>query len=177
MSEEPDSDHFLSTLERLNLCDPLSENTRKERRFLLGLSFIAVAVAQTGLIPTKIEALGIAVEKTDQKAILFLLAVLVAYLLITFIIYATIDFVRFRGAYNSALLNHLQTEHGFYREKDEPKDPPHERTRKRLRRRIGFYMVMSRRSSFVRTVWEFLFPIVMGTYAIAVAFWTRAHIS
>ncbi len=177
MFKEPDSHQFLSTLQQLNLCDPLSETTRKERRFLLVLSFIAVAVAQTGLIPTKIEALGIAVEKTDQKALLLLLSVLVAYLLITFIIYATIDFVRFRGAYNSALLNHLQSEHGFYREQDEPKDPPHERTRKRIGRRIGFYMVMSRRSAFVRTGWEFLFPVVVGIYAIVITLWTRAHIA
>jgi hypothetical protein len=177
MSEEPDSHHFLSTLQRLNLRDPLSENTRKERRFLLLVSFIAVAVAQIGLIPTKIEALGIAVEKTDQKALLLLLTVLVAYFLITFIIYATMDFVRFRGAYNAALLNHLQSEPGHYREKDDPKDSPHEQIRKRLNRRIGLYMVIGRRSGFVRMGWEFLFPIVVGTYAIVMTLWTRAHIS
>ena len=177
MSEEPDPHEFLSSLQRLNLRDPLQENTRKERRLLLIASFIAIAVAQTGLIPTKIEALGIAVEKADQRAFLLLLAVLVIYLSLTFIIYAATDFVRFRGAYNSALLTHLQNEHGFYREQDEPTDSPHERICKRLNRRIGFYMVASRRSAFVRTGWEFLFPVVVGTYAVVITLWARAHIS
>jgi len=177
MTTPPANDEFLSELERLNLSDPLSEHTRKERRFLLGVSLVTVAVAQTGLIPTKIEALGIAVEKADQKALLLLLAIMVAYLLVTFIVYAAADFVRLRGAYNSALLHHLQSEHGFYREKHDPTDPPHERTRKRIKNRVGFYMVMSRRSAFIRTAWEFFFPIIVGLYAVVITLWTRAHLS
>lgn len=176
MSDPISPHHFLSELQRLNLRDPLREITRRERRLLLVMSFIAVAVAQTGLIPTKIEALGIAVEKTDQRAFLLLVAVLIGYLLVTFVIYATSDFVRLRGVFNSTLLRHLQTEHGFYPEKDAPSDNVRERAWKRMERRIGLYMKLGRWSSFVRTIWEFFFPLGVGAYAVVVTLWTRAHL-
>lgn len=168
--------HFLSRLQRLNLRDPLRANTRKERRLLLVLSFIAIAIGQSGLIPTKIGALGIEVERTDQRALLLLLTVVVAYSLVTFIIYAASDFVRLRGAYNSALLTHLQKEDGFYPAEDEPSDSPRARTWKRLERRVGLYMRLARTSAVIRTAWEFFFPVGVGLYAITVTLLTRAHL-
>jgi hypothetical protein len=38
--------------EALLLRDPLNEGTKKERRFLLGLSLISIVVVKTGLMPT-----------------------------------------------------------------------------------------------------------------------------
>lgn len=84
------------TSEELLLRDPLSEVTRKERRFLLGLSFISIVLAKTGFIPTKIPALGIELPRVDQDAILWIMIVLVLYALIAFVAYAVPDFMRWR---------------------------------------------------------------------------------
>lgn len=56
------------------LSDPLSEVTRKERKFLLGVSMIGLFVSYSGIVPTKIAALGIELSTTDQKSFLILLA-------------------------------------------------------------------------------------------------------
>jgi hypothetical protein len=48
-----------SSPEQIRLRDPLAEVTRRERRLLLGASIIGLTVAKTGLVPTKISALGV----------------------------------------------------------------------------------------------------------------------
>ena len=63
------------------LHDPLSEVTRRERRMLLACTLLGVGVVKTGLVPTKIEALGVEFDKTNQQALLFLLALVVGYFL------------------------------------------------------------------------------------------------
>ena len=81
---------------KLLLRDPLSEVTRKERRFLLGLSFISIVLTWTGRIPTKIPALGIELPRVDQDAIMWVMIILVSYALIGFVAYAVPDFMRWR---------------------------------------------------------------------------------
>src|SRR3972149_1614277 len=82
--------------------DPLSEVTRKERRSLLGVSTIGIIMVKTGLIPEKITAFGVKFSKTDQKSLLFIVAFIIVYFLISFVIYAWSDFVSWRIAVNSA---------------------------------------------------------------------------
>ncbi len=77
------------TLNELKLQDPLSEVTRKERRFLLGISALAITIIKVGIIPTKITALGVVFKETDQQSFLWILGLLILYFLIAFIIYAT----------------------------------------------------------------------------------------
>lgn len=78
------------------LKDPLSAETRKERRNLLFVSAMGLTMVYTGLVPTKISALGVEFDKTDQDVILRVLAAVIFYFLMAFIFYALSDFWSFR---------------------------------------------------------------------------------
>jgi len=74
------------------LKDPLSDVTRKERVYLLAFSTIGIAIATTGLIPSRISALGIQFDAANQNRLLSLLGAVIAYFLVVFIVYAVADF-------------------------------------------------------------------------------------
>jgi hypothetical protein len=90
-----DTSRHLS-LGEVELGDTLSETTRKERKALLGVSLAAMVIAKTGLIPSKIENLGIEFSSQDRATLLYLIVVAVVYFLTAFVIYAWSDFVRWR---------------------------------------------------------------------------------
>ena len=71
--------------------DPLSEVTRRERKALLIVSLIALAISLGGLVPTKIQALGVDLSVPQQDSILLLIALSVIYLLGGFSIYLWAD--------------------------------------------------------------------------------------
>jgi hypothetical protein len=73
--------------------DPLSEVTRKERRALLGLSLLGVALVKVPLIPEKFTTFGIEFSRVNQKAFLILYALVVVYFLVAFALYAFTDCV------------------------------------------------------------------------------------
>jgi len=73
------------------LRDPLAENTRRERTRLLLSSVGALVVAKAGIIPTKIESLGVTFTASNQRAIVVLFGVVVAYFLLAFLIYGLFD--------------------------------------------------------------------------------------
>jgi len=75
------------------LKSPLSDDTKNERRNLLVASAIGIIIVKTGLIPTKISALGIEFSQTDKTMLLKILAWIMIYLTISFSIYALSDFV------------------------------------------------------------------------------------
>jgi hypothetical protein len=81
------------------LQDPLSKVARQERTRLLVSSFVALVIAKAGIIPTKIEALGVEFSSSNRTAIMVLAGVVVAYFLLTFVIYGLFDIslVIFRG--------------------------------------------------------------------------------
>ena len=133
ISRRSDRGQHLSELERLRTGELLGKVTRAERRILLGVAMLAVAVAQTGLIPSKISALGIEFEPADQRALLVILAVIVSYFTIAFAIYAAADFLTWRAAHDDALLMHLQQENAFVPIPDASDDTPLEG----LRREFG----------------------------------------
>jgi hypothetical protein len=74
-----------------SIADPLSEVTRTERKALLIASLVAAAVAQGGLIPKKVEALGIDLSPAQVTSLLYIIALLLAYLLLGFFLYALAD--------------------------------------------------------------------------------------
>jgi len=83
----------LGSLEDLLLSDPLSEVARKERRFLLGTSLVGITLAKTGLIPTRISALGVECTNADRNGLLWVLACVILYALLAFLLYAVSDFM------------------------------------------------------------------------------------
>lgn len=76
--------------------DQLSEVTRKERKFLLLFSVIAFIVIRLGIIPTKINALGIEFTLTNQNNLFLILALILAYFLFAFIIYSFSDYLKWK---------------------------------------------------------------------------------
>jgi hypothetical protein len=75
----------------LLLRDPLDEVTRRERTHLLLSSLVAVVVSKAGILPTKIESLGIEFTSSNRHAIIVLLGVVVGYFLLAFIVYGFFD--------------------------------------------------------------------------------------
>lgn len=90
------------SLEELLLSDPLSEVARKERRFLLGTSLVGITLAKTGLIPTKISALGIECTNADRNGLLWVLICVILYAFAAFLLYAVTDFMAWRVSKRSA---------------------------------------------------------------------------
>lgn len=92
---------------RVKLEDPLSISTRGKRRLLLVTSTIAFAVIQLGLLPTKIEALGIAFEGKNRNDFLFILFAINAYAWVGFVLYAWADFLFQVRLQRNAVTGHL----------------------------------------------------------------------
>jgi hypothetical protein len=67
--------------------DALSEVTRNERRSLLGASLLAIAISTAGLIPEKISAFGVTITPPAQNNLLLLLAAVLAYFILAFLLY------------------------------------------------------------------------------------------
>lgn len=76
--------------------DPLTEVTRKERRMLLGLSVLGVALVKIPLVPEKIATLGIDFSRPNQKSFLLVYSLIVLYFLVAFLLYALTDYVAWR---------------------------------------------------------------------------------
>jgi len=151
----------------LRVRDPLSEVTRRERRSLLGVSTLGIIMTKTGLIPEKITTFGVVFTETHQKSLLFLVAFIVVYFLISFVIYAWSDFVSWRIAVNSARRKWLSaTAASAGEETKKVREIPE------LQDKIFNWGQRSIPISWVRAFWEFLFPLVLGlwsTYFLATA--------
>jgi len=155
----------------VRLRDPLSEVTRKERRTLLGASAIGVLILRTGLVPSKIAALGIEFNQADQKALLGALGAIVVYFLVAFMIYASSDLVAWRVAIYYALADRQAEieKEKRQREREEKIDTgQREREGFEVQRREGrAWTVLARPTSVVRAVFEFGVPVLIGLYAAA----------
>jgi hypothetical protein len=157
----------------VKLRDPLSEVTRKERKFLLGISIIAITLVKAGIVPTKLSALGVEFGKTDQQSLLWVLGLITLYFLIAFIVYASSDFLAWRLAFRQALRRSLKERWDAELQGDE--------SYKRLREyeqefRMGIgnrvVFILSGPVSFIRALFEFILPIVIGIYTIILV-WTK----
>lgn len=73
--------------------DPLSEVTRKERRALLGVSLLGLALVKVPLVPTKLSALGIEFADVNQRMFVHLYSLVVVYFVLAFLIYGLTDLV------------------------------------------------------------------------------------
>jgi hypothetical protein len=80
------------------LTNPLSQETRKERVYLLAMSAIGITIVFTGLIPTEITTLGIKFAEADRKSLLFIFAFVVGYFLVAFASYALSDYLAWARA-------------------------------------------------------------------------------
>ncbi len=146
---------------QVRLQDPLSEVTRNERKVLLGISAIGIVIAKSGLVPSRISALGVDFDHADQAALLRMLSAIVGYFLIAFVIYASSDLVAWRVSFHNAIRD--------WRRRREAMSEEEQRLDKELMeflRRGAVWSRATRPASVVRALFEFGVPVVVGSYAI-----------
>lgn len=97
--EQPE---YLKFIEESNLIEPLSDNTRKQRRHLLLTILIALGITLGNLIPSKVTALGIEVSKAQQTNLHLLLAVVIVYFMVSFSLYGHVDYQQWRVKFDVA---------------------------------------------------------------------------
>ncbi len=95
----PDS----KTPDHVRLRDPLSEVTRRERRSLLGVAVLGVAITKAGLLPAEISSLGVKLGPSSQSALLVLIGLVCTYYLAAFLVYATADYIAWKVALRDSI--------------------------------------------------------------------------
>lgn len=158
MSNEKIKDYLLN--------DPLSEITRKERRTLLAVSIIGISLIKAGLVPTKITALGIDFDKTNQKAFMLIFLSIVIYFFFAFLLYAAADFLAWKRAIWA--FRGLKVQDQLF--DIELPDAVDETTNNELYRIAGVNPKLSCLVipvSVVRLAFDFVIPVIIGVYSIA----------
>ena len=149
------------------LGDPLREVTRVERRNLLIVSVIGVVVAKAQVVPQKIPALGVEFGPIEMATFIWVMTAVVIYHIIGFGIYATADFLASKVDRESYLLE-LHGE-GMRASERITRSPLVTADVARLLRQTaeasGSVEVKWFIVGFVRTLFEFAVPLVIGVYA------------
>ena len=151
--------------------DPLTEVTRKERRALLGVSMLGLALAKVPLIPTKLAALGIEFAEVSRQTFVHMYALIVLYYLAAFLLYAFTDLVAWRRSEHIRYSAYLKAEQAnqpsalkiAYGEK--PKTPQPFAGKNPVYRGLAAYgtgVLASR----LRAAFEFGFPILFAIVAL-----------
>ncbi|KKK62723.1 hypothetical protein LCGC14_3001480 [marine sediment metagenome] len=148
------------SLAGLMVKDPLSEVARKDRRALLGISVIGIVIVKANIMPTKLTAFGIEFGKTDQNFLLFAILLITAYFLFAFVLYSLSDFLAFQIEWAKLFKEREEINSGKIPKEDVGKVFY---IRRYLNKHLLFYLI--------RGLFEFLFPIIIGIYAIVIL-WT-----
>ena len=90
------------------LREPISDNTRKIRRELLVVSTIGIVIVYAGLVPTKIDALGITLTPSNQASFRYVIAGVVLYLTVAFLIYVSSEIIAWASLFRSLDLEKMQ---------------------------------------------------------------------
>jgi len=150
---EPDPTQFLS--------DPLSEISRKERRNVLVASTVGLLVSTMGLVPTKLAAFDIELSAPAQNSFVGIVALVIAYFTIAFMVYGVSDLFIWRKRYQDYLVAaHFRNESWTIEDQMEY-DRLHEHVP-----RIHWLYSWSRPLSLVRIAFEFALPIIAGAIAV-----------
>jgi hypothetical protein len=144
----------------LSIKDPLSEVTRRERKVLLGVSAIAFVVTRTGLVPSKISALGVEFARADQQALLFVFALVIAYFVAAFAVYGAADYLSWRIAYDDARRLAFRNHHARLKAVSLASEHPTDEWIPKWPRRLTLFV------SLTRGIFEFVLPLAVGAAAI-----------
>ena len=150
--------------------EPLSEVTRKERTALLAVSAVAITVSATGLIPTKISALGIEFGHSDQASLLLVLQCIVGFFMAAFVFYAAFDFVAWRTMWHETVWNsHIEATKATSSESASTSTSPQVEALKesiQLAKMSIKWWEISTPVIYIRYVFEFLVPIFVSIFAL-----------
>lgn len=78
-------------VDHARLVDPLREVTRGERRWLLTVGLILLAVVYGNLVPKEINALGVTLTQTERTSLVIIMLAVELYYMVAFWIYAKAD--------------------------------------------------------------------------------------
>jgi len=156
--------------EHTRLRDALSNVTRRERRFLLGISLLGIVLINGELVPSKIAGFGIEFQSVTQHALLSIVAIVILYFLVAFIIYAVSDYLAWRLAVSKQFIEKTVSRY----EKDllglfpQPgtTDENIEQFKLDLHNKFRFSFKLIIATSFFRGLFDFGLPIAVGCYAL-----------
>ncbi len=151
------------------LRDPLSDVARKERRSLLGVSVIAILVGKTGLVPAKIENLGVTFTAPERTALLWVFMMVVVYYTLAFAFYATSDFLTYLHSVHLGRQEIRRQRLAGANVKDNLMKPgdPEVSSPWRLTRWVA-------PASVFRAIIDFVVPVPVAVYAIVIL-WGATH--
>ena len=152
-SHEPRPSDFLG--------DPLSDISRRERRNLVASSATAILIAHTGLVPTRISALGIELSPPAQSSFLVILGAVVAYFTAAFVIYGFSDLLVWRHKYQDYLEKVEITSQNWTQEDQVNYDELQQHVPS-----IAWLYRISKPAAYFRIGFEFALPLLIGLYAI-----------
>jgi hypothetical protein len=151
------------------LRDPLSDVGRKERRSLLAVAMVAILVGKTGLVPEKIENLGITFTAPERAALLWVFMAVVGYYTLAFLFYSMADFLNYLHAVHVGAQEIRRQQVAATNVKDNLMKPgePDVATPWRM-----IDLVFS--VSMIRGIFDFGVPLVVAIYAVVVL-WGATH--
>ncbi|MFM5460762.1 hypothetical protein ACET7L_12850 [Aeromonas veronii] len=155
----------------VTLVDPLSDVSRKERRMLLGLSMLSLFFTHGGALPTKFTALGVELDTGEQRTFLLIIAVGLFYFLSAFFLYAMSDFIVWRKKITEEYIKEAKAMISSYMYDTPPQDQYEAEVQSEVSKAWRKYEIWARLTkpmSLLRAIFEFLLPIIVAVYSIAV---------
>lgn len=107
-TELPDDNPFLALVR-----DPLTQISRGHRKTLVALSGVSIAMWAAGLLPTQVSALGISLTAVEQVWFIRVLYCAVIYQLVTFVVYALLDYWGWQANLDSKLHRFVNSDGGM----------------------------------------------------------------
>lgn len=161
-------------LARSRIATQLCETTQKVRGRLIAASSTAIVIFHTGIVPAKIEGLGISFSVAQQHSMILCLLLLVIFLLASFAIFSMSDLVNNRlqrqGNLEAALLKCVDDAVEKYRE--HPQRGEAWFAVKSQVNTISKDVSVSLRTvsglSRVCFVWDVILPLFISVYAVTV---------
>ncbi len=173
-----------ATTHRIN--DPLSDVTRKVRRNVIVTSTVAIIMVYANLLPSKIDSLGIKFNDSHQSILIEVIFFSLLYLLISFLIYAVSDFLKWKISLTDLVLKERHTEiEGFIEEQRTRRSKPSlleeatdeemenfklsdykQKLSEELRNRTKLYNGPVTLVSILRAGIDFIAPVIVAAFAL-----------
>lgn len=156
--------------------DPFTEVTRRERRLLLIVDLVVLAVVLGGLVPTEVETLGIKVQAPQRLALLWLLFGTNLYLAVTFVIYGWNDLSAWQQDHNSYIKQKAdEAVNRFEQFQAHATRRGQEYSDKDLQELVLEEWPFERKLQNIRSHSDFWIPVLISIFSLATLLWQLAR--
>lgn len=170
------------------LQDPLSPQTRKEKRNLLAASLVGLVIFWTNVQPSEIDIAGISFGVNDCYKFFLILIAVILYLLITFLAYARTDNLAWRSTGYNFLLSEWE-----HNENDDSLSelislgfPSNDKVlvdqliaalrRNRVEKKIGSLRPHMLRNRLVRSILDYVVPPLFACFVLGSLVYRLTHV-